>query len=75
MAAGDFKNFIAKLPGGTQIEQAEQSYQDAPAQDAPAEEWEVGKVYDGIDGTKLKYLGGNPDDEKSWEDVTPPPAK
>lgn len=75
MAAGDFKNFIAKLPGGAQIEQAEQRGQSYD--EAPAEEWEVGKVYDGVDGTKLKYLGGNPDDEKSWEDVTPPvqPAK
>ncbi len=69
MAAGSMKDIIAKFPGGGAMQQSEQVTDDAPA------DWEVGKVYDGAEGTKLKYLGGNPDDEKSWEDVTPQPAK
>lgn len=71
ISAGSFKEIFDKFSGG--VQQAEQTQQSTYDETPP--DWEVGKVYDGVDGTKLKYLGGNPDEEKSWEDVTPQPAK
>ncbi|HYD17498.1 MAG TPA: M48 family metallopeptidase [Patescibacteria group bacterium] len=75
-AAQGMGSFLSKLGIPLKDQQVERFDESTVPDEAPQpSDYTVGELYDMPDGTVQKYLGGNPEDAKSWQPVTETPQE